>query len=105
MGDAVSVGVGEGVGVAVGVGVGVGVAVGVAVAVGAGVAVGAAVKVQGDDWLGLGEVCYCRKERLNFVAGLQLEHSLMGLRELEELNRKFMSELEPVEDLVALDVA
>ena len=72
------------------------------------VPVGTAVKVQGDDWLVLGEVCYCRKERLNFVAGLQLEHSLMGLRELEELNRKFMSELEPPAEartLVALDVA
>jgi hypothetical protein len=71
------------------------------------VPVGIAVKVQGDDWLVLGEVCYCRQERLNFVAGLQLEHSLIGLRELEELNRKFMRELEqPEEDpgLVALDV-
>jgi hypothetical protein len=69
------------------------------------VPVGTAVKVQGDDWLVLGEVCYCRQERLNFVVGLQLEHSLMGLQQLEELNRKFMSELEPREDLVALDVA
>ena len=56
------------------------------------VPVGAAVKIQGDDWLMLGEVCYCRKEHLNFVIGLQLEHSLMGLEELEKLNRKLMSE-------------
>jgi hypothetical protein len=71
------------------------------------VQVGTAVKVQGDDWLVLGEVCYCRAERSNFVVGLQLEHSLMGLRELEELNRKFMSELAPLQDpeLVAFDVA
>jgi len=81
------------------------------------VPVGTAVKVQGEDWLVLGEVCYCRKERLNFVAGLQLEHSLMGLRELEELNRKFMTALELVEApvlaapvliapvLIAMDVA
>ena len=69
------------------------------------VPVGAAVKVQGDDWLVLGEVCYCRKERLNFVVGLQLEHSLTGLRQLEELNRKFMSDFEPMADLVAVDVA
>jgi len=70
--------------------------------------IGSVVKVQGDDWLVLGEVCYCRKERLNFVVGLQLEHSLMGLRELEDLNRKFTSEeLQPVEipALFALDVA
>ncbi len=72
------------------------------------VPVGTVVKVQGDDWLVLGEVCYCRKERSNFVVGLQLEHSLMGLLELEELNRKFTSEeLQPVEipTLFALDVA
>jgi hypothetical protein len=71
------------------------------------VPVGTVVKVQGDDWLVLGEVCYCRKERLNFAVGLQLEHSLMGLQELKELNRKFTNELKPVEvpALFALDVA
>ncbi len=72
------------------------------------VPVGTVVKVQGDDWLVLGEVCYCRKERSNFVVGLQLEHSLIGLLELEDLNRKFTSEeLQPVEipALLALDVA
>jgi len=70
--------------------------------------VSAVVKVQGDDWLVLGEVCYCRKERSNFVVGLQLEHSLMGLQELEDLNRKFIGEeLRPVEvpALFALEVA
>ncbi len=70
--------------------------------------VSAVVKVQGDDWLVLGEVCYCRKERSNFVVGLQLEHSLMGLQELKDLNRKFASEdLRPVEvpALLALEVA
>ena len=70
--------------------------------------VGAVVKVQGDDWLVLGDVCYCRKERSNFVVGLQLEHSLMGLQELKDLNRKFTSEdLRPVEvpALLALEVA
>jgi hypothetical protein len=72
------------------------------------VPVGTAVKIQGDDWLVLGEVCYCRRDRLNFVVGLQLEHSLTGLQELQELNRKFTSEeLEPdeVPALFALDVA
>src|SRR5712675_2031325 len=53
------------------------------------VPVGTAVKVQGDDWLVLGKVRDCRKEQLDYVIGLDLEHSLMGLRELEELNRKF----------------
>lgn len=70
------------------------------------VPVGTAVKIQGDDWLVLGEVCYCQRERLNFVIGLQLEHSLMGLRELKDLSRKFASgELEPAVDLAALRVA
>jgi hypothetical protein len=66
------------------------------------------VKVQGDDWLVLGEVCCCRKERSNFVVGLQLEHSLTGLQELEDLNRQFTSEqLRPVEvpALLTLEVA
>jgi hypothetical protein len=70
---------------------------------------GTLVKVQSDDWLMLGEVCYCRKERLNFVAGLQLEHSLTGLQELEKLNRKFLSEevVPPVEvpELFVLNIA
>jgi hypothetical protein len=70
---------------------------------------GTLVKVQSDDWLMLGEVCYCRKERLNFVVGLQLEHSLTGLQELEKLNRKFLSEevVPPVEvpELFVLNIA
>jgi len=71
------------------------------------VPVGAAVKIQGEDWLMLGEVCYCHKERLNFVVGLQLKHSLMGLQELEKLNRKFISEERErtAVPLLALDVA
>jgi len=70
------------------------------------VAVGAAVKIQGDDWLVLGEVCYCQRERLNFVVGLRLKHSLMGLRELEELSRKFANdEWELAADSIAMDVA
>jgi hypothetical protein len=69
---------------------------------------GTLVKVQGDDWLMLGEVCYCRKERLNFVVGLQLEHSLTGLEELEKLNRKLMGEKEmpaAVPELLVLHIA
>jgi hypothetical protein len=71
------------------------------------VAVGTAVKIQGGDWLMLGEVCYCHHERSNYVVGLQLRHSLMGLQELEKLNRKFISDIAaPVEvpALVVLDV-
>ena len=72
------------------------------------VPVGTAVKIQGDDWLMLGEVCYCHQERLNFVVGLHLEHSLTGLHELETLNRKLMSEVavpNEVPPLLILDVA
>ena len=69
---------------------------------------GTLVKVQGGDWLMLGEVCYCRKERLNFVVGLQLEHSLTGLQELEKLNQKLMGEKQvpaEVPELLVLHVA
>jgi hypothetical protein len=44
--------------------------------------VNAAIKVVCDDWLGLGEVCYCRQEREHYVVGLQLEQALVGLEDL-----------------------
>ena len=48
---------------------------------------GAAVRVQGDDWLVLAEVCYCRTERSGYLAGLQIDQVLMGLSALSERNR------------------
>lgn len=44
--------------------------------------VNAAIKVICDDWLGLGEVCYCHEERGHFVVGLNLDQALVGLENL-----------------------
>jgi PilZ domain-containing protein len=49
--------------------------------------VNAAIKVVCDDWLGLGEVCYCNEERGHYVVGLQLDQALVGLEDLAERNR------------------
>jgi len=58
--------------------------------------VNAAVKVEGDDWMMLGEVCYCRPEGIHFVAGLKIDQTLDNLRELAELNKNLLStEQEP----------
>ena len=48
------------------------------------VATGAALKIELDDALLLGEVIYCRADRASFYVGVELEHSLCGLRELAE---------------------
>jgi hypothetical protein len=55
--------------------------------------VNAAIKVVCDDWLGLGEVCYCRQEREHYVVGLQLEHALVGLEELTARNRDLSTDV------------
>ena len=47
---------------------------------------GAAVKVEGDDWMMLGEACYCRPEGIHFVVGLKIDQALEGLQELSKLN-------------------
>lgn len=54
------------------------------------VPVSAAVKVEGDDWMILGEVCYCRPEGIHFVVGLKVDQALEGLRELSELNEHLL---------------
>jgi len=53
--------------------------------------VNAAVKVEGDDWMMLGEVCYCRQEGIHFVAGLKIDQTLDNLQELAELNQNLLS--------------
>jgi hypothetical protein len=53
--------------------------------------VSAAVKVEGDDWMMLGEVCYCRPEGIHFVAGLKIDQTLENLQELAELNKNLLS--------------
>ncbi len=63
--------------------------------------VNAPVKVVCDDWLGLGEVCYCRFEREHYVVGLQLEQVLIGLEELAKQNQDCLED----ESSPALDEA
>lgn len=53
------------------------------------VAVNAAIKVVANDWMGLGEVCYCRQERSHYVVGFELDQALVGLEELTTLSRDF----------------
>ncbi len=57
------------------------------------VPVNAAVKIEAGDWLVLGEVCYCRRERTYYSVGLQLEQALAGLQELNEATRRFRDEV------------
>jgi hypothetical protein len=53
--------------------------------------VNAAVKVEGDDWMMLGEVCYCRQEGIHFLAGLKIDQTLENLQELSRLNESLLS--------------
>jgi hypothetical protein len=52
----------------------------------------AAIKVVCDDWLGLGDVCYCHQERGHFAIGLQLDQILVGLEGLAFQNRDLSAE-------------
>jgi hypothetical protein len=61
--------------------------------------VNAAIKVVCDDWLGLGEVCYCKQERRHYVVDLQIDQVLVGLGDLAERTRDRSTE----EPLPALD--
>ena len=60
--------------------------------------VNVAVKVEGDDWLALGEVCYCRLERSHYVVGLQVDQALMGLADLAARNWNTSQEILPALD-------
>jgi len=53
------------------------------------IAVNAAIKILAGDWLGLGEVCYCKLERSHYVVGLDLDQALMGLEDLAARNQDF----------------
>ena len=44
------------------------------------VLVNSAVKVVSQDWMVLGEVCYCKLERSHYAVGLQLDQALAGLK-------------------------
>ncbi len=52
---------------------------------------GAAVKVETGDALLLGEVCYSVAGSAGFEAGIELQHSLVGLTELARLNSRLVN--------------
>jgi hypothetical protein len=56
----------------------------------------AAIKIVCDDWMALGEVCYCRQDRSHYAVGLQLDQAIMGLKELEARSRDFSADESPI---------
>src|SRR5579864_7498918 len=63
--------------------------------------VNAAIKVEGDDWMMLGEVCYCRQEGIHFAAGLKIDQTLENLQELADLNAHLLQTESKREDVEA----
>lgn len=53
------------------------------------VPVSAPIKIQcGDEWLALGETCYCLAEGSHFTVGVQVDQILTGLAELGDRRRE-----------------
>lgn len=63
---------------------------GAAVVVDVAVAPDTAVKIEMQDSLMLGEVCYCRAEAGEYVIGIQVQQVLHGLRDLAALNSRLV---------------
>jgi len=55
---------------------------------------GSPIRVDADNIMFLGEVCYCHAEGSGYAIGLMVEHVLTGLDELERLNRGLFGEPE-----------
>ena len=51
---------------------------------------GDAVRIELEDALLLGEVCYCRPHNEGFIVGLEVDQVLEGLAELNRLNRALL---------------
>ena len=58
------------------------------------IAAGVPIRVDADNIMFLGEVCYCHAEGSGYAIGLMVEHVLAGLDELERLNRSLFGEPE-----------
>jgi len=56
------------------------------------VAPGDPVKIELDDTLVFGEICYCCPNGRAFMIGVQLDQALQGLAELARLNRALLSD-------------
>lgn len=59
------------------------------------VPVGAAVKIEPDDSMILGEVCYCEPHAHGYLIGLKLQQMLSNLNELARLNRRLLGDERP----------
>jgi len=55
---------------------------------------GTAIRVDAENIMFLGEVCYCVPETGGYCVGLMVEHILTGLDELERLNQGLFGELD-----------
>lgn len=55
---------------------------------------GTAIRVDADNIMFLGDVCYCVPENPGYSVGLIVEHIVTGLDELERLNRSLFGEVE-----------
>jgi hypothetical protein len=60
---------------------------------------GTAVRVESRNWLMLGEVLNCVPEHSRYKARLRLAHALPGLRELADMNRRFLGQAARSEQL------
>jgi hypothetical protein len=56
------------------------------------VAAGTAVRVETHNWMMLGAVLYCARERTRHKIRVRLEHALPGLHELADRNRQFFGQ-------------
>lgn len=53
---------------------------------------GTLVRIDCDDVMLLGEVCYCEPEGSQYAMGVRLEHSLVHTESLERLRKRFIEE-------------
>lgn len=52
-----------------------------------------AVKVEIDDTLYLGEICYCKPENDGFTIGIEVDQVLTGMRDLAQLHRRLTEDM------------
>lgn len=59
------------------------------------ISVNTPISIETRDWLAFGEVSYLRHEYSHYVAGLDLEQAVVGLRELEALRQNRLNQRKP----------
>ena len=71
---------------------------GIRITVPARVPPGAAVKIELDDALLLGEICYCRPCDRGFMIGVEIDQALHGLADLARLNQTLLNDGDSASD-------